>query len=559
MALDPLKAMATSRAKESALESFVLISAVGLCWYGCHTLFSLPALSRPVTLLELAAMLGASAAIVGWCMGRHLYMAGKRSPKNQVLWGIVGACGFVSSLRPLVRVRFAGTCEEKYMGAVVETLNPAVDDQLIVACQINGVPDNPYLPGTLIHPVWNGEMDPYLWVFIAFMAMLGALGLRDWRMRPTQMPTRINDELRLAPATGPEGIPEGPPVSVDGKIVACSNPTLWGEVCGQIYAAEKVWESGEWCVRCQQPFRKNHRELTFSVVSLFTSDIDVLNGLERLDTVSWDRGDPMPPDARISGQERWVNIGAITVPDVITMAQLLALVHKQLPNWDNPKKEEVQDALKVAKARASRICAWVWFGRQSTRLTYARPTSNVLFGIGPNRLRDLIPQTGHELVLQLDTGLLPLEMRLAFKKTFLEEGRAPVYQNSKLDMWIPVSPPADPKKATGDGIWVDRIEGKALRAWLSTDRLRPEGLKGVSVPLAYHAYDANQPPKQATAVQPGSLDLVRMEHRGDGDQTEPDMVRRPGDSLAEWDWLEWEQIQLLRRECIVLMNTSGRE
>ena len=139
MALDPLKAMATSRAKESALESFVLISAVGLCWYGCHTLFSLPALSRPVTLLELAAMLGASAAIVGWCMGRHLYMAGKRSPKTQVLWGIVGACGFVSSLRPLVRVRFAGTCKEKYMGAVVET-NPAVDDQLIVACQINGVP-----------------------------------------------------------------------------------------------------------------------------------------------------------------------------------------------------------------------------------------------------------------------------------------------------------------------------------------------------------------------------------------------------------------------------------
>jgi hypothetical protein len=426
-----------------------------------------------------------------------------------------------------------------------------------MACQINGVPDNPYLPGTLIHPVWSGDMGVGLWLFVALMALLGSLGLRDWRMRPTKMPTRINDELRLAPATGPQGVPEGPPVK-EGKIVACCNPTLWGEVCGQIYSAEKVWDSGEWCVRCQQPFRKNHRELTFSVVSLFTSDIDVLNGLERLDTVAWDRGERMPPDARISGQERWVNIGAITVPDVITMAQLLSLVHEQLPLWAKPKKQEVEDALRVAKARASRICGWIWFGRQSTRLTYARPTTNVLFGIGPNRLRDLIPQTGHELVLQLDTGLLPLELRLAFKKTFLEEGRRPVYQNSKVDMWIPVSPPVEPKKKKGDGVWVDRIEGKALRAWLSTERIRPEGLKGVSMPLTYFAYGSKTDPKETQKVTPGSLDLVRMGHRGEGDQTEPDLMRRPGDSLSEWDWLEWEQIQLLRRECIVLVDSSRR-
>ena len=101
-------------------------------------------------------------------------------------------------------------------------------------------------------------------------------------------------------------------------------------------------------------------------------------------------------------------------------------------------------------------------------------------------------------------------------------------------------------------------EGKALRAWLSTDRLRPEGIKGVSVPLPYYAYVSGEDPTKAKRVRPGSLDLVRMGHRGEGDQTEPDMHRRPGDSLSEWDWLEWEQIQLLRRECIVLVDSSGR-
>ena len=51
------------------------------------------------------------------------------------------------------------------------------------------------------------------------------------------------------------------------------------------------------------------------------------------------------------------------------------------------KERRSARCLKGGQSPGCRICAWVWFGRQSTRLTYARPTSNVLFGIGPNRLR----------------------------------------------------------------------------------------------------------------------------------------------------------------------------
>ena len=145
MALDPLKAMATSRAKESALESFVLISG---SW---AVLVRLPHIVQLAGSFSSGHLVGAGCDVGGECRHRGMvygtpFVHGWQTVSEDAsAMGNRGCMGFVSSLRPLVRVRFAGTCEEKYMGAVVETLNPAVDDQLIVACQINGVPDNPYL------------------------------------------------------------------------------------------------------------------------------------------------------------------------------------------------------------------------------------------------------------------------------------------------------------------------------------------------------------------------------------------------------------------------------
>ena len=87
------------------------------------------------------------------------------------------------------------------------------------------------------------------------------------------------------------------------------------------------------------------------------------------------------------------------------------------------------------------------------------------------RLKDLVPHIGEDLTLQLDIGLLPLDLWTGSKMSF-SDNRAPALQNSHFTMWIPVSPPKATKKR--QGLWVPRIEGDALRAWISTDRLKQE-------------------------------------------------------------------------------------
>jgi hypothetical protein len=315
-----------------------------------------------------------------------------------------------------------------------------------------------------------------------------------------------------------------------------------------MYATERTFLAGEWCVRCQQPYRRAEREIPFTVVSLFTNEVDVLNGLERMDTVSWRRGEPMPADPRLSGQERWVVLGKISLPDVITVAQALAIVHARLDDWGARGPDALRAATQLAKERASKIGAWIWFGHQTHRLTYARPTHDVAYALGPRRLKDLVPQSGEDLALQLDTGLLPLELRIGFRRTFVDERRAAEEQNSKVDLWIPVGPPG---AGESSGLWVDRIEGEALRTWLATERLRSEDVRGVSVPLPYQALGR----AVDGTVRPGTLDFARIPHGAGG--VEPTMARTVGDSIAEWDWLEWEQIELLRRQCLVLVGDEG--
>jgi len=125
-------------------------------------------------------------------------------------------------------------------------------------------------------------------------------------------------------------------------------------------------------------------------------------------------------------------------------------------------------------------------------------------------------------------------------------------------MWIPVSPGKLPKDQAG--MWVPRIEGAAMRAWLSTERLRPAEERGTSVPLPYEIFVRRVAEEEGDGnirvPRPGSLDFVRMPLDRHGQ--EPTMIRSVGASIAEWEWLEWQQIQLLRQESLVLVEDGGR-
>ncbi len=490
---NPLQSIALWRASESAFESSVPLTASGAAWYVAWKVCQAPAAGRPLTALELGVMLGACVALTGWAAARQLHIYGRRGPKSAIFTGLLFALVGVLTLRSMSELSFVNRCVElggDLARVEIPAADPVAEPEVRSVCRVNGSDGNAYLAGTILSPNWSGQVPLPMIAFLALVSAMASLGLRDWRLRPSKIPKKLYRELRLAPAAGTKAIIAGPKPK-EGRIQACGNATLWGEICGQIYSADKEFAPGEWCPRCQQVFRRAERALTFSVVSLFTADIDVLNGLERLDTVSWDRGHPMPSDARISGRERWVTLGEITLPDVITVAQALALIHEQLPTWTGAGGEDVERACKLAQDRASRICGWLWFGRHPQRLTYARPTTRVRFAVGPNRLRDLAGESVEPLTWQLDIGLLPLELRTGFRRTFLDRSRPPAMQNSKLDLWIPVGPTKSPPG--GPGLWVDRIEGEALRTWLSTERLRPADLRGVTSPLPYLPFDPERP------------------------------------------------------------------
>ena len=56
-------------------------------------------------------------------------------------------------------------------------------------------------------------------------------------------------------------------------------------------------------------------------------------------------------------------------------------------------------------------------------------------------------------------------------------------------------------------------------------------------------------------IEPGSLDIIRVPYNRA--QTEPDlMVKRIGASISEWEWLEPEQIQMMRRQVLVLVDST---
>ncbi|MDG1483430.1 MAG: hypothetical protein P8R54_27815 [Myxococcota bacterium] len=607
MAVDPLKSLGVWRGLELAFEGAIPYAVSGIAFWQLRKLFISPSVGKPLTTLELTVLLGALAVLISWAFSRQLFHLGRRTPVMISVIGTALGLGVVWIMAATVPGGFADSCEE-LTGSVVELTSFIATENVSSACQIGGVPGNPYAPGTLIRPMWDGYIPGLMWAFLAFSAAMASVGIRDRRMRPSRMVIKLYSMLSLAPTTGSKGaIGEKPKES---RVQACSNATFWGEICGQLYSADRDFLPGEWCGRCQQTYHKADRELTFRVVTLFTDNIDVLNGLERTDTVSWDWGRPMDADARVSGVERWVLLGSVTVPDVLSVSQLLSLIHDQLGAWKG-KEERTQIAVKIAQERASKLYGWIWFGRQTRRLTYARPTTKTIMAIGTTRLRDIITDSGEELYFQLDVGLLPLELRVAFMKTFMrredeERAQNAIVQNSKLDLWVPVAPRL-PKAAAG--LWVPRVEGDAIRKWLSTDRLREPGkMEGVAVPLPYKTYerpptqeldnpifedddesypdsegadgafdvpspelepvqaeveyddieDEVAPPPNPPLPSPGTLDFVRAPLNDDATDPVVEGRNMAGLFLSEWDWMEPEQIQLLRQECLVLQERPRR-
>ena len=122
----------------------------------------------------------------------------------------------------------------------------------------------------------------------------------------------------------------------------------------------------------QSDLHKGRFQPNINIVTLFSDNIDLLNMLEKKDTLSWDVPGRMPADGRQSGVERWVVIGQVTVPDVISVSQLLSITHTQLDKLQSDN-ERVQSAIDLAKKRASKLYGWIWFGRQTKRLTLRAP------------------------------------------------------------------------------------------------------------------------------------------------------------------------------------------
>ena len=557
MAKSPLQSLGIWRGMEGAFEAGIPLICAGTSWWAASKAFGHLSPVRPYTELELAVMLGACVAITAWAVSRQLFMLRKRNPWVILLVAFLFSGGGLAGLPTLVEGSIEEACGE-FEAELTATTPLLAGDEPELVCALPGVPGNPYLPGVLLRPAWDGKLHPLTWGFLALCSMLSALGLRDRRLRPTRLGLKLYQELRLAPAQGLKSA-SGEPSATFQSIQACGNATLWGETCGQMYSADKVFEPGERCVRCHQAYRRATGEVTLDIATLLSGDVDVLNGIERVDTNSWTPGDGMPPDGRISGLERWGLIGRVTVPNVLTIAQVLALVHGNLGDMEGEAKtKELENAIKLAAERASKVACWLWKGRVNHKLTFANPSRETILAIGPMRLKDLLPHAAETLTLQLDIGLLPLNMRVGFRMSFVEEGRASVSENSAFNIWVPTSPPK-PEKGR-EGLWVPRIEGDALRAWLSTERLRPEDERGSTIPLPYLP-DAEPPQEraerdaflQARTVREGSLDLVRMELQNSGKDV--DVERRPGDSIAEWKWLEWEQIELLRNEALVLVES----
>lgn len=545
---DPvLQRLATWRATEGAVELAAPCAlAIGV-WVWLRGYLGEATAACGITAVEFAILLGAAAGLAGWASARLLYLLRQRRPWVGALVAMAVLAALLLGLPGAAEARFRATCKDDLHGEVVaDSVASKMDDNAGPArlvCQRDAIAQNAYLPGTLLRPRWSGALSPGFWALLLGCAALGALGGRDRRVLPTRLGERLLRLLPLAPAAG---WASSPVRAAEGdEVEACANVTWWGELCGQIYPMDKAPPPGRACVRCHQGYRPAERRLRLKVVSLVSADVDELNAWEKVDTVSWGVGQPSRFERSQSAKARWAVLGEIELPDVLTVAQALALVHSRLPGWERAAGDRTRGAVQLAGLRASRVSAWIWGGAGEDRLTMARPERECQLALGPQRLRDLTQGSVEDPWLQLDIGLLPLELWEGRLRATPADG-PPERRNLRTALWIPVAPPRLPSEEPG--VWVPRVEGDALRAWLQVSAAhgQPGGVGSEPVPYA----------AQADAAQAGAtLDFaMRPLER---ESNEPAVHAGPGEAISEWLWLEREQIQQLRRGALVLVARGG--
>ena len=201
---DPLFSLGARRTAETLTEALIPLTAAGWAWWIARGMLGEPTPTRPLSSLELGIVLGGVTAIVTWYAARQIYIMGRRRPRAQLTFAAVIVSGSLGSLGWAVPWRFEARCLE--LGGTVVELTPLLGAAEQVVCQIAPVPGNVYLPGVLLRASWNGEFGLWLGTWLFAVMVLATLGLRTFRLRPTQMGRYLADELTLRPAMGAKAV-----------------------------------------------------------------------------------------------------------------------------------------------------------------------------------------------------------------------------------------------------------------------------------------------------------------------------------------------------------------
>lgn len=554
MAEEALLRVGRVRALEGFLEGQLPVLVAGVAWFGLILLLSEAAPSSAWTPLELWTLIGASAALSAWAISRLLHLFGVRRPIYFALAGVAFNLLLIQGLHSITLKRFDDACAKQHGGELLPegpTLQPFER-----VCVVDRAVDSPYLIGTHLRRVWSGAgaFDKPLWGFLLFVSVAGSLAFRDRRIRRSRMAVAMIEELAFAQAAGVASIRGDK--GEEASILACDNPTLWGEVCGQMY-----WEGAitpeEPCVRCGFTFHPGE-QARIRVVTLTTDRVDKLNVAERRHPPyrAWTQGEysPLATKTRLneSGLKRWKELDSpFSFPRILTVAQALAIVCDQLPGG-------------LAKKKASRISAWMWFlpGPGHIREHLAvQPGARYALIAATERLSDALERHNGQAVLQLDVGLMPVQFR--FGNRLLSDPSNCLNQN--VTLWLPVRSPHDKGEAATR--WVPRVEAAALRTWLSVVRRSAGTEDRQGLDVMPYIWPASRSPgrwkdgrgRQMELRNPdpdaptGRLTMVRMSWGDDGEPEVHKSLGLLGARLDEWEWLDREQIEQLRQGVVVAL------
>lgn len=557
-----LQRMALQRAFEIATEAVIPLGITALTALFVVMQLSEPTAGRALNSAEVFLLVALPTILVAWTMARAIFLLGYRKPWLFVVGALGASALFVGTLPWITAYVYEDRCLElkgrllavrPFDVSVSPDLRAGATSSLSSVCQLELQTPTPYRSGAFLRPVWQGvpQLMPWGYFGLALLSVLAGLGLRDRRVFATRMALRAWQGVRLQPAMG--GRTAFLSKEESGRMSlhwdACANPTLWGEPCGHLYPAGYTFAKGESCSRCGLVFRPSPT-VTLSVVTLRYGDLDYLNNLEHRDARVWKQGEPQPnpPDTH---ESRWIDLGDVTLPDVLSMAQVLSLMRdwlERLPAEDVVRKR----AVRLALERSSQLAAWCWFNDEAPSLKYGIPTRDVVLASGTQRLRDLFSGHAGWKGLQLDIGLLPLDLRLGLWKppeAWSGDGIMPAMGqrfNNRQVFWIPVSRVAFSKET--DGMWVPRVEGAGLRAWLTVTS------RAAWFKPAPYAWDGAPWSTLVDFEKPHDLDtiplsLVRLPPPEEEPITHDCQL---GCRLSEWDWLDRRHLELLRRQAVFM-------